>query len=60
MQTFDEIMKKDKRERGQFVGVELDKQLYNEFVEFSNKYGRGAKRKIFETALKDFLQKQRQ
>lgn len=55
MQTFADEMKKAKKERGHFVGFELDKKLYDEFVSFSNQFGYGSKRKIFETALKEFL-----
>lgn len=41
----------------QLVTFHMDKDLYNEFDSFAKNYGHGAKRKILEMALKDFLKK---
>ena len=41
----------------QLVTFHMDRNLYNRFNEFSKEFGFGAKRKILEMALKQFMEK---
>lgn len=42
------------------VGFQMDIETYNEFTQLANRFGYGSRRLILETALKEYLDKNRE